>query len=395
MNRVRLGDIAKFQNGKAFKPEQWHDEGLPIIRIQNLNDPEKDYNYHSEEIEPRYHVFDGDILIAWSASLGVYEWDRGDAYLNQHIFKTIFKTDYVDKDYFKYMLGLKIEQVEEHLRGSTMKHINKGDFEDLKIPLPPLQTQKKIAAVLDKADSLRQKRRQTIEKLDELIPAVFQDQFVNTSKEFKKVNLKDICEKITDGTHQSPNYISEGIPFLFVSNIKNDVIDFNTDKYISEKEYQELYKRTPIKVGDILLSTVGSYGNPVIVKTKQKFMFQRHIAYLKPIHEKVDYVYLYGAIKSSFVQQQIEREVRGVAQKTLNLTQLKDIEIFLPPIDLQKKFSSTIRKIEGLKNIKLNSLSELDDLFNSLLQKAFNGELNFSNTEEQLLAAEEAAEYSA
>lgn len=83
----KLGEVATYINGYAFKPNQWSEKGLPIIRIQNLNDNDALYNYCEEDIPSKYLVNNGDILISWSASLGVYEWLNDVAYLNQHIFK--------------------------------------------------------------------------------------------------------------------------------------------------------------------------------------------------------------------------------------------------------------------------------------------------------------------
>ena len=98
----KLGEVATYINGFAFKPSDWKLQGLPIIRIQNLNDPSAEYNFYDKEIAPKYIVNDGDILISWSASLGVYEWQRGKAVLNQHIFKVVFDKSDIDKHYFKY-----------------------------------------------------------------------------------------------------------------------------------------------------------------------------------------------------------------------------------------------------------------------------------------------------
>ena len=93
----KLGDVASFINGYPFKPEQWKDKGLPIIRIQNLNNPEAPYNYYDGEVPDKVKIKDGDLLISWSASLGTYLWQGGDAYLNQHIFKVLFDKLDIDK----------------------------------------------------------------------------------------------------------------------------------------------------------------------------------------------------------------------------------------------------------------------------------------------------------
>jgi type I restriction enzyme S subunit len=170
--------------------------------------------------------------------------------------------------------------------------------------------------------------------------------------------------------------VSSGIPFLLVSNIKRNKIDYTTEKYISEKEFEILNRRTPIEVGNILITTVGSYGNPAIIETDTKFAFQRHIAFLKPKHDLINYVFLFSILKTDFVKRQIDKKVIGVAQKTLNLNSLSDINIIYPPITLQNQFAEQIQNIEQQKEKLKLQMQESENLFQALLQKAFNGGLN-------------------
>lgn len=161
--------------------------------------------------------------------------------------------------------------------------------------------------------------------------------------------LDQICRMITDGTHQPPKFVDSGIPFLLVSNITSNVITYDTSKYITSETYNDLIRRTPIEIGDILLSTVGSYGHPAIVKDDRKFCFQRHIAYLKPDHEIVDSTFLHAAILSVDVQKQIESLVLGVAQKTLNLSAIKKVRIPLPNLEAQRMFKRFIEQSDKSK----------------------------------------------
>lgn len=167
--------------------------------------------------------------------------------------------------------------------------------------------------------------------------------------EDEKVAMADICSIITDGTHQPPKFVTAGIPFLFVSNIVTNEIRYDTEKYISEDTYAELIKRTPIEVGDILLSTVGSYGHPAVVNTDRPFCFQRHIAYLKPKKTIADSIYLHSAILSADVQKQIDKSVKGIAQKTLNLSEIRKILLPLPSIDQQTQFATFVAQTDKSK----------------------------------------------
>ncbi|MCD6155106.1 MAG: restriction endonuclease subunit S, partial [Candidatus Verstraetearchaeota archaeon] len=122
-----LSEVAEYINGYAFSPKDWKDKGLPIIRIQNLNDPKAEFNYFDGEIDKKYIVENGDLLFSWSASIGVYIWNRGKAVLNQHIFKVIPKRG-IDKLYLYYAMFLAIEQLKNRIHGSTMKHFKKGEL---------------------------------------------------------------------------------------------------------------------------------------------------------------------------------------------------------------------------------------------------------------------------
>ena len=163
------------------------------------------------------------------------------------------------------------------------------------------------------------------------------------------VSLNDLCSIITDGTHQPPKFQSEGIPFIFVSNLANNTVTYNAEKFISNETYDELIRRTPIEIGDILLSTVGSYGHPAVVIEKRKFLFQRHIAYMKPKHELVNSFYLHSALLAPDGQRQIEERVKGIAQKTLNLSEIRKIMIPIPSIERQNRFERFIHQVDKSK----------------------------------------------
>ena len=183
--------------------------------------------------------------------------------------------------------------------------------------------------------------------------------------------MSDVCSIITDGTHQPPKFKDEGIPFIFVSNISDDRVTYDAEKFINQDTYDELIKRTPIEIGDVLLSTVGSYGHPAVVKSDKKFLFQRHIAYLKPRREIIDSDYLHGVILSPDVQEQIERGVKGIAQKTLNLSEIKKMVIPVPTMDKQRQFSSFVAQTDKSKLAVQKELEKLEILKKSLMQQYF------------------------
>lgn len=178
---ARLKDVGKYINGRAFKPEEWEREGLPIIRIQNLTNPDTPFNYYSKPVEQKYYVRDGELLISWSASLDAFIWMRGNAILNQHIFRVEINKKLIHKEFLFYMIKYILWQIQEKTHGTTMKHITKGKFENLKIPLPSLEEQKKMVAYLDRIRenerSLKKFQQKTEEELEKLVPAVLDRAF--------------------------------------------------------------------------------------------------------------------------------------------------------------------------------------------------------------------------
>lgn len=343
---AKLGDIATYINGYAFKPSDWSTEGLPIIRIQDLTGSSYKTNKYNGDYDKKYEVNNGDILISWSASLGVFVWKNDKAVLNQHIFKVIFNKKVVDKDFFVYQVENILRKAQNSVHGATMKHLTKPVFDSLDFYLPLIEEQKRIAKQLKLINLLIDHRNDQIKKLDLLVKSRFIEMFGDEST---IVKMENICSIITDGTHQPPKFVGSGIPFLFVSNISSNEIRYDAEKFISDETYAELYKRTPIEIGDVILSTVGSYGHPAIVKSDKKFLFQRHIAYLKPKKNMINSVFLHTAILSDEVKEQIDRKVKGIAQKTLNLSDIRSLNIILPNIDKQNQFASFVTQVDKSK----------------------------------------------
>ncbi|MFZ8789300.1 MAG: restriction endonuclease subunit S, partial [Acidilobaceae archaeon] len=171
---MRATDVAEYINGYPFSPKDWKTSGIPIIRIQNLNDPNAEFNFFDGEIDEIYKVKNGDLLLSWSASIGVYIWKRGDAVLNQHIFKVIPKPK-VNKLFLYYALFFAIEQLKRRVHGSTMKHFRRGELETTFLPFPPLGEQQKITEILSTVDEAIQKTDEIIAKTERLKKALMNE----------------------------------------------------------------------------------------------------------------------------------------------------------------------------------------------------------------------------
>lgn len=231
------------------------------------------------------------------------------------------------------------------------------------------QQQAQIVKTLTIIDNLIMKHNTQTLKLDDLIKSRFVEMFGTES--FETAKLKTVCTKITDGTHKTPNYLSDGIPFISAKNIINNEIDYSDVKYISKEEYEEIQRRCQTKIYDILLSKSGSLGSPAILRSNKKLGLFESIAIIKYDRNKLVPEYLREQIKSDTIQQQFRRGTKGVAIKHLHLNVIGNVEIVVPPLGLQKEFADFVTKVEKQKSIVQKSICRLETLKKSLMQKYF------------------------
>jgi type I restriction enzyme S subunit len=225
--------------------------------------------------------------------------------------------------------------------GATFSEISKTQVESFEICLPSLSEQKHIAAILNEqlaaiecARAAAQTQLETAQQLPSVyLRAVFDSP---DAQKWPKKRLKDIAEKIGDGTHQPPPFENEGIPFLFVRNIVNGYLDFNVSKYVSQQTYDALTARFRPMRDDVLYSAVGSFGVAVPVDTDRPFTFQRHIAHIRPGRKLIDPRFLAYFLNSSQGRRQSEARALGGAQRTVTLTSLANFEIPVPTLGEQK-----------------------------------------------------------
>ena len=289
----------------------------------------------------------------------------GKCWVNNHAHVLKPKTG-LDVDYLCY--SLMFYNTDGLVNGATRQKLTQATMKKMQIPERYIEEQSKIVKTLNKTKSIINHRRTQLEKLDLLVKARFVEMFGACKN---RTAMVDLCSIITDGTHQPPKFQLTGIPFILVSNLSKNKITYNTEKYISNETYEELYKRTPIEKGDILLSTVGSYGHPAVVVEDKKFLFQRHIAYMKPKQELINSIYLHSAILSPDIQKQIEERVKGIAQKTLNLSEIRKITVPVPNMNLQTQFADFVKQVDKSKVAIQKELEKSQMLFDSLMQEYF------------------------
>lgn len=172
-----LKEVATLINGRAFKPEEWEEDGLPIIRIQNLNDGNKSYNYTTQILPEKFKVSPNEILFSWSGtpgtSFGCFRWRGGEGWLNQHIFKVVLDDKCLDGDFFIQQMNLKLGELISQAHGGVgLQHVTKGMVDNTMLLLPPISLQKKYSERLQAVHKLESLGKRSQSDLDRLIASI-------------------------------------------------------------------------------------------------------------------------------------------------------------------------------------------------------------------------------
>lgn len=264
--------------------------------------------------------------------------------------------------------------------GSTQVGINNSFIVKIKVPIPfsngkpDLKEQERIVLILEKAEKVKTKGDNAGKLLDEYLKSVFNEMFF-TKHKFSVRRLEEFCDKITDGTHKTPVYNNTGVTFLSAKNVGTGRIDWDNIKFISEKEHELLVKRTCPEYGDILLSKSGSIGVAVLVDKKERFSIFESLALIKSDRKIINNKFLCYWLNCDFIKDKYKKATKGVAIKHLHLDQLRKIEVISPPLPLQQKFAKIVEHVEGLKENVRKTKQNSEELFSSLMTKAFRGEL--------------------
>ena len=357
MEQKRLGDIATYINGYAFKPEDRGSTGLPIIRIQDLTGNAYDLGFYDGKYPEKIEINDGDVLISWSASLGVYIWNRGKGLLNQHIFKVVFDKCEVNKQYFVFAVKYKLKEMELKTHGATMKHIVKKDVDNTVIPFPTVEKQADIAYILSKIESIVEFRQQELQQLDDLMKARFVEMFGNEKDFLAKARNKvsDICKSRVGIVIQPTQYYTDevnGVRAFRSLNVKPFYINDSDWVYFSEAD-NEQWCRTQVKAGDVAVVRTGANLGDCCVIPREYDGCNAIDILLLTCNDNILPIYLSAFINYPVGKQQIINVQRGGAIKHLNLKQLETSHIYVPELELQQQFVDFVNQVNKSKLKKL------------------------------------------
>lgn len=378
MKYKRLGDIATYINGYPFKPEDRGTTGLPIIRIQDLTGNAYDLGFYDGNYPERIEINDGDVLISWSASLGVYVWNRGKALLNQHIFKVAFDKCAVNKQYFVYAVQHKLQEMETKAHGATMKHIVKKDFDNTVIPFPTLEEQEEIAKIINHASGIIFARQQQLQKLDELIKARFVEMFGNPVVNNKGWNVSDLGQlTIKIGSGATPKggkeaYQTDGISLIRSMNVHNGKFEYKELAHISDEQAARL-ENVAVEENDVLLNITGaSVARSCVVPTNVlPARVNQHVCIIRCKDSIMPDFINSLLIDDNYQDLLWSIAGSGATREAITKQQVESLQIILPPISKQEEFSKFINRVDKSKVAVQKSLDEAQLLFDSLMQQYF------------------------
>ena len=443
-----IGEFCNLINGRAFKPIEWTDKGLPIIRIQNLNNSNANFNFFNGELDIKHRVETGDLLFAWSGtpgtSFGAHIWGGNVGALNQHIFKVVFNEFLIDKRFIRYAINQTLDELISGAHGGVgLRHVTKGMFENTKIIFPPLAEQKVIAnkleTLLTQVESVKARLNRIPETLKAFRQSVFasaangkltedwreKNHFLPSNPDKGKERFKNdlfnsateslpelpnewivvpaasILEYITSGSRGWANYYADdGALFLRMSNVRYDTtrLDLNDLQYVNLPESVE-GKRSLVRKNDLVISITADIGRVARVDIElEEAYVNQHLALLRPSAD-INSEYLATCIAAVNIGvKQVQALKRGAAKAGLGLDDIRSLAIPFPSIEEQAEIVCRVEELfafAGSIEQQVNAaLAHVNNLTQSILAKAFRGELtaNWRAANLELISDDNSAE---
>jgi type I restriction enzyme S subunit len=384
---ARLGDIARFQNGRAFKPSEWSAVGLPIIRIENLTDASAQFHWFEGLVDERHLVRDGDLLVSWSASLDAFIWNRGLGVLNQHIFKVAEDASLLDRSYFFHALRHSMTAIRAQVHGATMQHITKPAFEAVTIPLPPLDEQRRIAARLHDQLATADSVGLGVERRLETLARVREEVLAST---FARIEAPSIAlgvavsatGAIADGPFGShlktEHYARNGVRVIRLQNIGSGAF-LDHDRAFVTAEHAESLTRHSAREGDVVVAALGDGARPAgracQVPDIGPALVKADCFRVRTDNSSIDPGFLVWFLNSPRTQAAIAGQMRGATRPRVTLAMLRTMTIPLPPLDDQRRIAALLREqlaeIDHAKAGLVAQRTAVDALPAALLREVF------------------------
>jgi type I restriction enzyme S subunit len=376
-------------SAKYPRSEEFLESGVPFIRANNLLDKsvsDKDMYFISpqkHDLLKKGHLQKNDVLVTTRGDLGkvaLVPERHNDSNINAQLVLLRPNPQKIDPLFLLYCFeGSQVKgQVNQLQTGTALQQLPVGNLKKIKIPVPPIAEQRRIAAILDKADAIRRKRKQAIQYTEELLRATFLDMFgdpVTNPKGWEVKFLSEVLSLITYGLTVRPKYFEAGIPLVSGTQIRRGTVDLDDAPRISKEDFENLSDKAKAKAGDIFFAKTGAIGHCAILETHEEIAIAQNIARLVFNGDQVLPLFALHYLRTEYIQDLAKRQAKGNAVQDLQLGEMKKFPIPVPPIQVQEEFVKACQRIEQLTKRHVSDYDLTENLFNSLLQRAFRGEL--------------------
>ena len=368
MQWINIDEVCRPKQWKTISMKNLKEEGYPVYGANGI------IGYHDEYT----HEEDAIMITCRGATCGSINMSKGKAYINGNAMALDnLNNEIIDAKYFYYyLLGYDFTEI---ISGSAQPQITRTNLKRLKIPVPPINIQKQIVEVLDEAQSLIDNRKEQIKLLDDLIESVFYDMFgdpVLNPMGWLTCNVEEVCEKIMGGgtpSKSKPEYYVGKIPWVTPKDMKTiNIVD--SQDHINDLAIQNSSAKL-IPAGSLLMvirSGILKRYLPIALNSVDVTINQDMKAFLMDSKKIDKYFFLYFWM---LAQRFILSKVRSVTADNIEFKQIKEMKIIIPPLNLQNKFSEKVEQIACQKQLLEDSQQLLEDNYNSLIQRAFKGEL--------------------
>lgn len=346
-------DLSNLNENIIFDtPEKITDEGLK--------------NCSSQILPP------GSILFSSRAPIGLIAITGREMCTNQG-FKSLIPGPEVQSEYLFWVMKHITPRIQQIGRGATFKEVSKAQIEEIKIPLPPLPEQKRIAAILDKADAIRRKRAKALQLTDTFLQSVFIDMFgdpVTNPKGWPTRSLADSLSFLTSGSRGWARYYSDkGHLFLRIQNVGQNGLLLDDVAFVKAPNTTEA-RRTKVQAGDVLLSITADLGRTAVIPDNFETAFiSQHLALLRV--KDIVPLYLSAYLSSDGGQRQISLLNRNGVKAGLNFDDIRSLEILVPETKLQKRYAEIYAHHIETQKVLAHATSSVDFLYESLIQRTF------------------------
>ncbi|EJI4956799.1 restriction endonuclease subunit S [Escherichia coli] len=373
---VTLGKHIDILSGCAFPSSGFNrNNGVPLIRIRDILSG-KTETYYEGSYDLKYLIKKGDLLVGMDGDFNREYWKGTDALLNQRVCKITPNPETLDKNFLYHFLQKELDKIHATTDVVTVKHLSVKKIQDIKIRLLSLKEQKRIAAILDKADAIRQKREQAIKLADDFLRAKFLEMFgtpANNIHRFPKGTIRDLVDSVNYGTSAKASIDSGEYPILRMGNITyQGRWDFTDLKYLdlSVKEKDKYL----VKEGDLLFNRTNSkelVGKTAVYEEDRPMAFAGYLIRVRPNSIGNNY-YISGYLNSihgKITLMNMCKSIVGMAN--INAQELQNIEILIPPKHLQDEYEIIYKKIKKGLSIYDKSAMQLQLLASNLSNKYF------------------------